>query len=159
MSTTTTNYNLVKPEYSDDADIADINGNMDAIDTQMKANADAISTASSSITTVSGLATETDGSHSEDNANVTISNFHLKVKGKLVVLSFTFKPTASIAAWNKITKVSKGGLDHLYTMGMNMSDNTNPDLHLQLRTNGEIYVTTAPVTNVLYNVNVAYYTA
>ena len=53
MSTTTTNYNLVKPEYSDDADIADINGNMDAIDTQMKANADAIASNTSSLSTLS----------------------------------------------------------------------------------------------------------
>lgn len=42
MSTLTTNYNLIKPDYADSADIADINGNMDVIDLQMKANADAI---------------------------------------------------------------------------------------------------------------------
>lgn len=36
MSTHTINYNLVKPGYSDTADIADINGNMDAIDTKLK---------------------------------------------------------------------------------------------------------------------------
>lgn len=36
MSTQTTNYNLVKPDYSDAADIADINGNMEIIDTAMK---------------------------------------------------------------------------------------------------------------------------
>ena len=42
MATNTTNYNLVKPGYSDTADIADINGNMDIIDGQMKTNADNI---------------------------------------------------------------------------------------------------------------------
>ena len=69
MSTTTTNYNLVKPEYTDDADIADINGNMDTIDSQMKTNADNISTNASaiselqtSVATVSGNVTSLSGS-------------------------------------------------------------------------------------------------
>lgn len=40
MSTNTTNYNLVKPtKATDNADIDVVNANMDAIDTQMKANA------------------------------------------------------------------------------------------------------------------------
>ena len=36
MATKTTNYNLVKPAYDEDADIAVINKNMDIIDTKMK---------------------------------------------------------------------------------------------------------------------------
>ena len=36
MSTSTPNYNLIKPDYSDDADISDINGNMDIIDTALE---------------------------------------------------------------------------------------------------------------------------
>lgn len=36
MSELTTNYNLVKPGYADIADIMDINGNMDIIDSAMK---------------------------------------------------------------------------------------------------------------------------
>lgn len=159
MSTTTTNYNLVKPEYYDDADIADINGNMDAIDTQMKANADAIATASSSISTVSALATEVDGSHSGDNANVTITAFHLKFKGKLAVCSFNFQPTASIAAWSKITTLSKGGLDHIYTLALAISHDSTPDIRVQVRTNGDVYVSTAPIVNDMYALNFAYYTA
>ena len=35
MATNTSHYNLVKPAYTDTADIADINGNMDIIDTAM----------------------------------------------------------------------------------------------------------------------------
>jgi len=49
MATNTTNYNMVKPAYSDTADIADINSNMDIIDAQMKTNADGISTLNSNI--------------------------------------------------------------------------------------------------------------
>lgn len=36
MATKTTNYNLTKPAYDEDADIAVINKNMDIIDSKMK---------------------------------------------------------------------------------------------------------------------------
>ena len=49
MATNTTNYNLVKPAYSDTADIVDLNGNMDIIDGQMKTNADNISALNTNI--------------------------------------------------------------------------------------------------------------
>lgn len=42
MSSNTTNYNLVKPDYTESADIGVINDNMDIIDTTMKANATGI---------------------------------------------------------------------------------------------------------------------
>lgn len=42
MATLTTNYQLKKPATSDSVSIADINNNMDIIDTQIKANADLI---------------------------------------------------------------------------------------------------------------------
>lgn len=48
MATTTTNYNLIKPAANDNYDVADFNANFDAIDAQMKANADAASDAASS---------------------------------------------------------------------------------------------------------------
>lgn len=41
MATKTTNYNLTKPAYDEDADIAVINKNMDIIDTKMKEIEDA----------------------------------------------------------------------------------------------------------------------
>lgn len=40
MSTLTTNYNLIKPDYADSADIADINGNSDILDNVIKAISD-----------------------------------------------------------------------------------------------------------------------
>lgn len=43
MATLTTNYKLKKPAASDSVSIADINNNMDIIDTQIKTNADLIS--------------------------------------------------------------------------------------------------------------------
>lgn len=44
----TTNYNLKKPETTDNVKIQDINDNMDAIDTQLKANANNIATKANS---------------------------------------------------------------------------------------------------------------
>lgn len=41
MATKTTNYNLTKPDYNDNADIGVINDNMDIIDTKMKEIEDA----------------------------------------------------------------------------------------------------------------------
>ena len=49
MSSTTTNYNLVKPDYTDIADIADINGNSDIIDNQLKLLADGVAQNASDI--------------------------------------------------------------------------------------------------------------
>lgn len=42
MATNTTNFNLKKPAYTDTADIADINGNMDKVDVSLNGLADAI---------------------------------------------------------------------------------------------------------------------
>jgi len=42
MATNTTNFSLVKPAYTDTADIADINGNMDKVDVSLNGLADAI---------------------------------------------------------------------------------------------------------------------
>jgi hypothetical protein len=42
MATNTTNFNLKKPAYSDTADIADINGNMDKVDVSLNGLADAV---------------------------------------------------------------------------------------------------------------------
>ena len=44
LATTTTNYGLKKPSTTDKVSIADINGNMDIIDAQIKANNDLIAT-------------------------------------------------------------------------------------------------------------------
>ncbi len=41
MATNTTNYNLIKPAANDNYDVDDFNTNFDAIDAQLKANADA----------------------------------------------------------------------------------------------------------------------
>lgn len=47
MSSSTTNYNLIKPDYTESADISVINDNMDIIDSTMKTNATNISSLNS----------------------------------------------------------------------------------------------------------------
>lgn len=45
MATNTTNYNLIKPAANDNYDVDDFNTNFDAIDAQLKSNADAAAAA------------------------------------------------------------------------------------------------------------------
>jgi hypothetical protein len=52
MATTTPNYDLVKPDFTDVVDISDINGNMDILDTTIKAVADSIPSGGGGIDTV-----------------------------------------------------------------------------------------------------------
>jgi len=56
MATTTTNYGLKKPEYSDTADIADINGNMDDIDASLGAKDGALALVNSGDTASQNIA-------------------------------------------------------------------------------------------------------
>lgn len=76
MATTTTNYGLTKPDYTDAADIAVLNANFDKIDTTLKTKAAATTSVSGTLTaagwtgsaapytqtlTVSGLAAAQNG--------------------------------------------------------------------------------------------------
>lgn len=61
MATSTTNYQLEKPDYADKADIAVINGDMDKIDEQMRANADAAAAAAQVASTAQSVANEAEG--------------------------------------------------------------------------------------------------
>lgn len=84
MSTTTTNYNLVKPEYTDVADIADINGNMDIIDAKMKETADDVATNTSAIsglTTDVGALDTTVSGHTTSIASLSLTKQDALTKG------------------------------------------------------------------------------
>lgn len=65
MATQTTNYNLKKPDGTDNYNIQDHNDNMDAIDAQMKANANAAAAGGVNITSGSYVG---DGTNYEANA-------------------------------------------------------------------------------------------
>ena len=59
MSTTTTNYGLIKPAATDNYDIAVPNGNMDKIDAQLKTNADEVTAIKVDYTRGPGYAVDT----------------------------------------------------------------------------------------------------
>lgn len=74
MSTYTTNYNMVKPEYTDVADIVDINGNMDILDEVVKDLSDKTDENTSDIsglqTTVQGKQDATDNTLATTNKTI-----------------------------------------------------------------------------------------
>lgn len=117
MATHTTNYNLTKPAYADTADIADINGNMDIIDGQMKTNANGVSTNATSLAKVqSGLA------YIVGNTNTTGSTLssgtYVYVKGHSSIAEGLRITTADISNNGNITTsntsaVLGGGLNSL----------------------------------------------
>lgn len=136
MSTTTTNYNLVKPEYSDDADIADINGNMDIIDSQMKTNADAIATNATAIATKQ---------NSTDNAltttDKTIVGAINELKGAIVVeqkSSSSFTPSGSNVSIN-IAKTGYTPIGIVGITGQNTSIMTFFEWYIESSTNAKVY--------------------
>lgn len=125
MATNTTNYNLVKPAYADTADIADINGNMDIIDGQMKTNADGVSANATSLAkSQSGLA------YIVGNTNTTGSTLaadtYVYVKGHSSIAEGLRRVTASISNNGSITTsntsaVSNGGINSLNSKIYNMT--------------------------------------
>lgn len=105
------------------------------------------------------LSQELEGSYSEKNTSVTISKFHMMIKGRLVVVSFDLVCNSAVAAWDKLLKLNKAPQDHIYTLALNMSSASDPDLRIQIRNNGELYFAGAPVTSLIYNVNAVFTTA
>jgi hypothetical protein len=72
----TANYNLKKPDYTDLADIADINTNMDTIDTKLKENADNLT------------------SHTNTNAS-TLAKGHVQLSDSVSSTSISLAATAN----------------------------------------------------------------
>jgi len=97
MATNTTNYGLTKPAYSDTADIADINGNMDTVDSEM-------TKLSNSVAVV----------EFGDTATQAISNGTYVVwKGNLYKANQAISSGATLSG--KLTAVSGGGLNDVYS--------------------------------------------
>lgn len=115
--TNTTNYNLKKPAYSDTADIADINSNMEIIDGQMKTNADGVSANKTSIeNTEGGIAyrlgnTNTTGATLAVGTYVYVSGNSTLADG-LYIVSTAIAANATLSSSN-CTAVSGGGLNAL----------------------------------------------
>jgi len=71
MSTQTTNYNFTKPDYSDSADISDLNGNFDIADDVIKEVSDKVDNNTSSI---SGLQTTVQGKQDASDNTLTTTD-------------------------------------------------------------------------------------
>ena len=134
---TTTNYNLIKPEYSDDADIADINGNMDIVDNALKTNADNIAlkqnitddtltttaqTIPTAINEVNALAKETSGTYSNVSGNLQLSFCNIKTKGTIGIMQFQFKVASDTNAWTKLFDTSIRPNQALYVKAYNITN-------------------------------------
>lgn len=78
MATYTDNYNLIKPDYNEDADINDLNSNFDVLDTQIKSIFDSAATATAE------LAEIIDGG----------------TKNKLNITKASIKSINTIGSWN-----------------------------------------------------------
>lgn len=89
MSTTTTNYNLVKPELSDSANITAMNSNWDDIDAKMKSNE---TTANNALPKIATLTTITTSS----TLALTHDGDRIKVNGSATV-NITVPPNSSVA--------------------------------------------------------------
>ena len=94
MSTSTTNYNLTKPDYSDVADIADINGNMDTIDSELKNHTDAIALKQNvTDTSLTTTAQTIVGAINELNTDVN------NLQGSIAAGAYTATSLASLESW------------------------------------------------------------
>ena len=101
MATNTSNYSLVKPAYSDIADINDINGNMDKVDTALGALGDGFAIVS------------------DNNTHVAITaGQYVYVRNHGSLAEGLYKANSNIAAnatltSSNLTAVSGGGLNDL----------------------------------------------
>lgn len=120
MSTHTDNYNLVKPDYADTADIGDINGNMDIIDSTMKSQADTIA---SHTTSISSLAT------SKSNVLITDS----------FTSTFTAQPNASGSTAFTITKQGYTPIGIVGITGTTTSILSYSDFYLEDANTAKVY--------------------
>ena len=113
----TTNYNLKKPAYSDTADIADINSNMDIIDGQMKTNANGVSANNTSIENIEGGIAYRLGNTNTTGVTLAVGTY-VYVSGNSTLADGLYKVSTAIAAnytlsSSNCTAVSGGGLNAL----------------------------------------------
>jgi len=86
MAARTRNYNLIKPDGADLVNIEDLNDNFDAIDSQLKTNADAVARKQAALTFDN---TPTSGSQNP----VTSGGVYAALQGKQAALTFDSAPT------------------------------------------------------------------
>lgn len=116
MATTTTNYNLKKPATTDNVSIADINGNMDIIDAQIKANADAIEGKQDPIVAGTGISIASDGKTINHSNSITARTSYLG--GSTTVPMIKIDAQGHITAYSATTiypPTSSGTAEQIWT--------------------------------------------
>lgn len=101
MATNTSHYNLVKPAYSDTADIADINGNMDIIDSEIYNTNTAIGALRSDFTRETGTCTA--------GTNITLNDVVVEKSGNVCVLHGVLSITGTVAGNNAVVLTIPSG--------------------------------------------------
>ena len=92
MASSTTNYNLSKPDYTDAADIAVINSNMDKIDTALSGLNTRLTTAEGNITSLQDSVSSKDITPTDYTLEdgVTVKELHVFRCAKVVFVMFYF---------------------------------------------------------------------
>lgn len=97
MSSTTSNYNLIKPDYSDSADVADLNGNADIIDAVLSQKQNATdNTLNTTDKTVVGAINEVNADVATNTASIT--DLQDKVSSAFKMGNFVITTTSGYAS-------------------------------------------------------------
>lgn len=97
MSSTTSNYNLIKPDYSDSADVADLNGNADIIDAVLSQKQNATdNTLTTTDKTVVGAINEVNADVATNTASIT--DLQDKVSSAFKMGNFVITTTSGYAS-------------------------------------------------------------
>lgn len=141
MASYTPNYNLKKPAGTDPVQISDINGNMDIIDTQLKATNDQIVP----VDITSSLSCE---------ANVSIDAGGVYEIGKLVVVNLRVKVTGACAANTPLITgfpLTKDSSQNVVSIAINKMDN-----YIYLDKNGRVMLGAATTATTTFLLNASY---
>ena len=162
MSSTTSNYNLIKPDYADSADVADLNGNSDIIDAVLAQKQNATD---NNLTTTSkevvGAINELDSEVATNTSDITTLQAQVPMAFKMANISLT---TTSGVGQITFEQMGIAGKTLHYVMAScNYSSNSGGNLYAtcQISTNYiNVYlrngVTSGLAANGTYNVALIY---
>ena len=162
MSTTTTNYNLIKPDYTDSADVADLNGNSDIIDAALASKQNATD---NNLTTTSkevvGAINELDGEVATNTANITDLQGKVPLAFNMKNISLTTTSGVGQIAFEQMGITGKTLYCVIATVNYSSSSSGNLYASCQISTNYiNVYlrngVTNGPAANGTYNVALIY---
>lgn len=103
MATKTKNYNLIKPELTDDADVRVINGNMDVLDAQLKTVADSVTSGNkNAYTTISVSSDYTWTFTKGSGANVSYDTIKKAISADGIRTVGSYKPNVDSTKYSQL---------------------------------------------------------